>query len=248
MGKSRLLQSAAALARSAGAGLLKASAYESELIRPFGVWNDALKRALPDNATSRLLAGGDQIRRDQVFDSLVGVLDTDAMLFGSDFRSGERAAQLLTQVAGRAGRAGLPGRVILQTHHPDHPALQAMLQQDYREQAAGLLAERQAAGLPPAGQILLLRSDCGDPEAGEQFLRQLRQQAEPQLPPGCTLIGPLPSPMQRRAGKFRSQLLLTAADRSSARTAAATLVNLAQQLPARGGLNWSIDIDPQDMA
>jgi primosomal protein N' (replication factor Y) len=179
--------------------------------------------------------------------SLVGVLDTDAMLFGGDFRSGERAAQLLTQVAGRAGRAGLPGRVILQTHHPDHPALQAMLHSDYRQQALGLLAEREAAGLPPLGQVLLLRSDCGDPQTGEQFLRDLRQQAETRLPAGCNLIGPLPSPMQRRAGKFRSQLLLTAADRATARAAAATLVALAQQLPARRGLNWSIDIDPLDM-
>ncbi len=74
LGKSCLLQAAAAMAREAGAGILKATAFESENMRPFGVWNDALRRALPENATSRLLASGDQVSREQVFDSLVADL------------------------------------------------------------------------------------------------------------------------------------------------------------------------------
>ncbi|NOR19461.1 MAG: AAA family ATPase, partial [Xanthomonadales bacterium] len=74
MGKSSLLQATAALARAAGAGILKASAFESELIRPFGVWDDALRRALPDNATSKLLSSGERITRDQAFASLSDLL------------------------------------------------------------------------------------------------------------------------------------------------------------------------------
>ncbi len=74
LGKSRLLQAAAAMAREAGTGILKASAFESESMRPFGVWNDALRRALPENGTSRLLASGDQVSREQVFNSLVADL------------------------------------------------------------------------------------------------------------------------------------------------------------------------------
>ncbi len=77
IGKSRLLQAVALLARERDAGLLKASAFESERMRPFGVWNDALRRALPDNATSQMLAGGEQVSRQQVFDSLVEVLRTE---------------------------------------------------------------------------------------------------------------------------------------------------------------------------
>jgi predicted ATPase len=77
MGKSSLLQATAALARSIGAGILKAGAFESELIRPFGVWNDALRRALPDNATSALLGGGERISRDQVFASLSDLLSDE---------------------------------------------------------------------------------------------------------------------------------------------------------------------------
>jgi len=179
--------------------------------------------------------------------NLVAVIDADAMLFSGDFRGEERMAQLLTQVAGRAGRADLPGSVILQTHYPDHPALLAMLHSSYTEQARELLSRREAAGMPPAGQLVLLRTDCSDARYGEQFLQDLRDKTQSRLPAGTTLIGPLPSPMQRRAGKFRSQLLLAAPTRKAAQAAASLLVATAETLPARRGLKWSIDIDPQDV-
>ena len=101
--------------------------------------------------------------------------------------------------------------------------------------------------MPPAGQLVVLRTDCGDAECGERFLQDLREQAAADLATGASLIGPLPSPMQRRAGKFRSQLLLTAPDRKSAQASARRLVAIAETLPARRGLKWSIDIDPQDL-
>jgi len=179
--------------------------------------------------------------------ALVAVLDADALLFSADFRGEERMAQLLTQVAGRAGRAERPGRVVLQTHYPDHPGVQAMLRQSYSEQAESMLQQRAATNMPPAGQLAVLRTDCGDAETGEQFLQQLRDGVADRIPAGTALIGPLPSPMQRRAGKFRSQLLLTAPDRRSAQAACALLVAQAQTLPARRGLKWTIDVDPQDL-
>jgi primosomal protein N' (replication factor Y) len=179
--------------------------------------------------------------------SLVAVLDADATLFSTDFRGEERMAQLLTQVAGRAGRAGTPGQVILQTHYPDHPAMEAMLRLSYHEQARDMLARRKEVGMPPAGQLVLLRTDCVDAEHGETFLRQLRRLAEKDLPSHCSLIGPLPSPMQRRAGKFRSQLMLWSPNRRAAQRAATLLVALAETLPARRGLKWTIDVDPQDI-
>ena len=179
--------------------------------------------------------------------NLVAVIDTDAMLFSADFRGEERMAQLLTQVAGRAGRAGLPGTVLLQTHYPDHPAMLAMLESNYGEQARDQLLRRQATGMPPAGHLIVVRSDCGNADLGESFLRRLHDTVQADLPRGAALIGPLPSPMQRRAGKFRSQLILTAPDRATAQAAASRLVAAADTLPARGGLKWSIDIDPQDV-
>ena len=179
--------------------------------------------------------------------SLVAVIDADAMLFSTDFRGEERMAQLLTQVAGRAGRADVPGSVLLQTHYPDHPALLAMLTTSYGEQARVLLKRRQESGMPPAGQLVVLRTDCPDIEYGEQFLQQLRERSAPFLPSGARLIGPLPSPMQRRAGKYRCQLLLTAPNRATAQHAARLLVASAEELPTRHGLKWSIDIDPQNV-
>ncbi|HDY83492.1 MAG: primosomal protein N' [Gammaproteobacteria bacterium] len=179
--------------------------------------------------------------------NLVAVIDTDAMLFSADFRGEERMAQLLTQVAGRAGRADLPGSVILQTHYPDHPLLQAMLNSSYAQQAREQLSRRQVTGMPPVGQLVILRTDCPDAQCGELFLQGLRDQTAAGLPAGVTMIGPLPSPMQRRAGKFRSQLLLTTPNRRTAQAAASLLVAVAETLPARRGLKWSIDIDPQDV-
>jgi primosomal protein N' (replication factor Y) len=178
---------------------------------------------------------------------LVAVIDADAMLFSTDFRGEERMAQLLTQVTGRAGRADLPGRVLLQTHYPDHPAMQSVLTESYATRARELLAGRQATALPPVGHLALVRTDCADAGAGEQFLHQLREQLEPQLPRHCRLIGPLPSPMQRRAGKFRFQLLLTAPNRPAAQGAATLIAAIGEALSARRGLTWSLDIDPQDL-
>ena len=179
--------------------------------------------------------------------NLVGVIDTDALLFSADFRGEERMAQLLTQVAGRAGRVGDCGTVLLQTHYPDHPALQAMLHHSYAAQARDMLARRQAVGMPPAGQLVMFRTDCPKAATGEVFLQRLHDAAAPQLPQGSALIGPLPSPMQRRAGLFRCQLLLTADSRRAARVAAALLVDIAAGLPLRHGLKWSIDVDPLDV-
>lgn len=179
--------------------------------------------------------------------TLVAVIDADALLFSADFRGEERMAQLLTQVAGRAGRADHPGEVVLQTHYPDHHAVVAMISQSYSEQAAKLLEIRRENGMPPTGFLVVLRTDCPDADYGERFLQDLRQRCTEQLPAETRLIGPLPSPMQRRAGKYRAQLLLMAASRRGAQIAARVLVAHAEELPTRHGLNWTIDVDPQDL-
>jgi primosomal protein N' (replication factor Y) len=156
-------------------------------------------------------------------------------------------AQLLTQVAGRAGRDRLPGQVLVQTHHPDHPLLQGLLSRDYPALARELLQHRIEAGMPPSGQLIIVRSDASDAGRGDAFLQQLRAAVSSALPRGCALIGPLPSPMQRRAGKFRSQLVLTAPGRAAGQAAARALVREAERIPARGDLKWSIDVDPADV-
>jgi primosomal protein N' (replication factor Y) len=122
-----------------------------------------------------------------------------------------------------------------------------MLDTSYAEQARNMLQQRREAGLPPAGQLVLVRTDCPNADYGEEFLQTLRVRCTPHLPAGARLIGPLPSPMQRRAGKYRCQLLLTAPDRAAAQMAATILVANAETLSTKQGLSWSIDIDPQDV-
>jgi primosomal protein N' (replication factor Y) len=122
-----------------------------------------------------------------------------------------------------------------------------MLHSTYTEQARVLLQQRQQSGLPPAGQMIILRTDCANADYAEQFLQQLRTRSAANLPGTARLIGPLPSPMQRRAGKYRAQLFVTATDRATAQRAARVLVACAEGMPVRQGLKWSIDIDPQDI-
>ena len=178
--------------------------------------------------------------------TLVGLIDTDAGLFSADFRGPERMGQLLTQVAGRAGRANKPGRVILQTHYPDHPLLNILLKQGYPGFAGEILGQRQQAALPPFGQLLMVRAEASTMQLAEDFLQQLRQGAEGNKPDGVQFIGPLPAPMQRRGGRFRAQLLLASQSRPAAQKAAQLVVEVAESLPAGKRLRWSVDVDPLD--
>lgn len=194
----------------------------------------------------RILIGTQMLTKGHHFPrvTLVGVIDSDALLFAGDFRGEERLAQLLTQVGGRAGRAAEPGEVLLQTHYPDHPLLQALLSQPYAQVAATLLERRIAAGMPPAAQLILLRADSPTAGAGEAFLGQLRRQAEPRLPAASRLIGPLPSALPRRAGRYRDQLLCISRDRGAGQRAADALVEAGEALRAPPRVNWFMDIDP----
>jgi primosomal protein N' (replication factor Y) len=178
---------------------------------------------------------------------LVGVIDADALMFSPDFRGEERMAQLLTQVAGRAGRGTKPGRVLLQTHHPDHPALQAMLTESYHDRARALLSQREATGMPPFGHLLVLRCDSVNAQAGESFLASVKRLSAAELPHGPSLLGPFPSAMPRRAGRYRLQLLARADSRRAIQQAATVLVRQAEQQKSSGNLKWSIDIDPLEI-
>lgn len=154
--------------------------------------------------------------------------------------------QLLTQVGGRAGRADKPGRVILQTHYPDHPLLAALLSNGYGAYAEMLLDQRRQTDSPPYSHLLLVRSQASHMQQAEEFLQQLRKDNEPRLS-GSTFVGPLPAPMQRRGGRFRAQLLISCSSRARAQAAAELICQSAETLPAGKRLRWSLDVDPLDM-
>ena len=197
----------------------------------------------------RILIGTQMLAKGHHFPdvTLVGILDADQGLFSIDFRAGERMAQLIVQVAGRAGRADKPGTVVIQTHVPDHPLLRLLVEKDYAHFARAALKEREEAQMPPFSHLALLRAEAVDKQAPMAFLEEARQQAE-QLPhEGIWLLGPVPAPMERRAGRNRAQLLLQA----DSRQALHKLLN--QWAPALEGLKsgrkvrWSLDVDPAEL-
>jgi primosomal protein N' (replication factor Y) len=174
--------------------------------------------------------------------TLVAVLDADGGLFSADFRAPEKMGQLLIQVAGRAGREQKPGRVIIQTHQPDHPLMISLVNDSYQQFARQLLEERKSRHLPPFSHLALVKAEARSIELPEQFLRELRQAIEANT--DVQMIGPLPAPMARRAGHFRVQLLLQSGQRSSLHQAVTRLCSAGDANPLGKKVRWHIDIDP----
>jgi primosomal protein N' (replication factor Y) len=160
-------------------------------------------------------------------------------------------AQLIVQVAGRAGRAEEPGRVIIQTHLADHPLLVQLTEQGYFAFAEQALSERRAAGLPPFAHLALLRAEAHKPGQAEDFLDSACVEAEQQLAElglnNVELLGPVPAPMERRAGRYRAQLLLQANARAPLHRLLTPWSQALEQLPGGRAVRWSLDIDPIDL-
>ncbi|HEX4301080.1 MAG TPA: primosomal protein N' [Gammaproteobacteria bacterium] len=197
----------------------------------------------------RILVGTQMLAKGHDFPNvtLVGVLDADQGLFSADFRASERMAQLIIQVAGRAGRAEKPGEVLIQTHQPDHPLLQHLVREGYGSFAEAALAERRLAGLPPYAALALLRAEAPAATAPTAFLEAARDKLAQRRASGVALLGPAPAPMERRAGRYRANLLLQASQRAPLQNLlAATLPELDQLKQARK-VRWSIDVDPVNL-
>ena len=178
--------------------------------------------------------------------TLVLIPDVDGALFSADFRGGERLAQLLVQVAGRAGRGDKPGQMWLQTHQPEHPLLATLLTQGYIAAARTLLNERQLLGLPPTGHLALIRAEATRPDLPLHFLQQAAVEIV-QSQSGVQAWGPVPAPMARKAGFSRVHLLLKSDERKTLHALLATLVPWLDALPNARQVRWSIDVDPQEL-
>ena len=195
----------------------------------------------------RLLVGTQMLAKGHDFPNvtLVGVLDADQGLFSADFRASERMAQLITQVAGRAGRSDKSGEVLIQTHQPDHPLLQHLVREGYGSFAAAALAERRAAGLPPYAAFALLRAESPSAEAPTAFLEAARGLLAGYVGrSGVELLGPAPAPMERRGGRYRAHLLLQAGQRAPLQKLLAEAVPELAGLKQSRKVRWSIDVDP----
>jgi len=180
--------------------------------------------------------------------AMVGILEADQGLFSSDFRATESLFQQILQVGGRAGRRDDVGRVFIQTRFPDHPFFSFVRKHDFNGFAESLMSERRIAHYPPFGYFALLRCESPHQAKALQFLRRAKQDMLPEN--SVRIMDAIPAPMERRAGRFRAQLLICADQRSDLN---ATLVNwlnfLSTDKDAKklsSSVRWSLDIDPWD--
>ncbi len=197
----------------------------------------------------QLLVGTQMLAKGHHFPrvTLVGILDVDQGLYGADFRSPERMAQLIIQVAGRAGRAERPGRVVLQTRHPDHPLLLTLQRQGYGAFARACLEERREASLPPFAHQALLRAESPEAAVAVEFLAAAVEAAGDIRGTQVQLFGPVPAPMERRAGRHRAHLLAQSGRRPALQRFVATWMTAIRGLKGSRGVRWSLDVDPQEL-
>ena len=180
--------------------------------------------------------------------TLVGILDMDQGLMSADFRASERMAQLLVQVAGRAGRAEKPGEVLIQTHFPEHPLLITLLKDGYNAFAHSALNERQQTVMPPFSSLALLRAESVNEKEPIAFLTEARKLAEPLVNNHEVFImGPVPAPMEKRAGRYRAQLLLQAGQRNRLQALLDKWASAIDTIKSSRKVRWSLDIDPMEM-
>ncbi|MEP7184812.1 MAG: primosomal protein N', partial [Rhodanobacter sp.] len=177
--------------------------------------------------------------------TLVAIVGVDEGLHSVDFRASERLAQLVVQVAGRAGRSHKPGRVVLQTHQPEHPLLRSLLAQGYAAAARELLVERQLIQLPPYSHQVLLRVDAPHREQVDVFLAAAL--AAVPINDQLQISGPMPAPMPLRAGRHRGQLLLETAARHTLHGMLRSWQLALAALPSSRKVRWSLDVDPIDL-
>jgi primosomal protein N' (replication factor Y) len=177
--------------------------------------------------------------------TLVGVVNADQGLYSADFRAPERLFQQILQVAGRAGRADKPGEVLIQTWHPDHPLFAALVRHDFSGFADYALAERRETGFPPYGHLALLRAESPEPGTAMNFLNAARRIAG--NPAGVEVFAPQPSPMERRAGRWRAQLLVQAGKRAPLHEFLDRWVREFGELKEAKRVRWSLDVDPADL-
>ena len=223
------------------------SRIDRDTTRRKGELHNKLQQA--HSGESRILIGTQMLAKGHDFPNvtLVGLIDIDQGLFSSDFRGTEHMAQLIVQVAGRAGRAEKPGEVYIQTHHPEHPLLQTLLNEGYEGFAKAALEERSQVHFPPYTFMAILRAEATDASTGIDFLQQALDIIGDCNIHNCEAFGPLPAPMTRRAGRYRAQLIMQSPQRKQLHNLLRQWVPQLGKLKLASRVRWSIDVDPQDM-
>jgi primosomal protein N' (replication factor Y) len=217
---------------------------DSDSMRRKGAIDSALAAATRGDAD--ILVGTQMLSKGHHFPklTLVGIVNADQGLFGSDFRSDERLAQSIVQVAGRAGRESKPGTVLIQTAFPEHRFWDRLMHAGYPGVAADTLAERQKAGWPPYSHLALLRASSHRRADAIDCLEAAGKAAAATGLPALRVLGPVDAPLPRKAGRHRVQLLLETADRAALHRALRHVRAHLEEAPAARKARWSIDVDP----
>jgi primosomal protein N' (replication factor Y) len=212
---------------------------DSDAVRAKSGLDELLERA----AQADILVGTQILAKGHHFErlTLVGVLNADAGLFSSDYRASERSFAQLQQVAGRAGRAKLPGEVLIQTRYPGHVLYQALARNDYTGFARSLLAERRDAGFPPFVFEAVLRAESEDALRAMRFLRGAIEAAPPRG--AISVYDPTPMSLARLAGVERAQTLLQSRSRPQLQAFLDKWSEVLYTLPTHG-VRWHLDVDP----
>ncbi|GAB6080894.1 primosomal protein N' [Hydrogenophilus hirschii] len=204
-------------------------------------------------ADAKLLIGTQMIAKGHDFPalSLVIVVGADAGLLAAETRATERLMQQLLQVAGRAGRSGQPGRVLVQTRYPDHPFYQQLVAHDYAAFANTLLTERKRLALPPFVHQALLRADAPRLEVALEFLTSAKATGEAMREQhahghAVRLLDVVPLRIVRLAGRERAQLVVESPNRAALHTFLRAWRERLLQWPQRQGLRWRLEVDPLD--
>ena len=179
--------------------------------------------------------------------TLVAILDIDSGLLSVDFRATERTAQLIIQVAGRAGRGEKKGEVYLLTLRPDHPLLNTLLESGYRSFAKQTLKERKAAWMPPYRYAALLRCESKDQELNQSFLQEHAQALRQASENSIDIWGPIPAPMERKAGRYQAHMVLLSKDRARMHFYIRQWWQTVWHNKPHG-MKLSLDIDPQELS
>lgn len=220
---------------------------DSDSTQRKGAMHEALEAATLGEAD--ILVGTQMLSKGHHFPklTLVGVINADQGLFGTDFRADERMAQTIVQVAGRAGREQVQGEVLIQSAFPTHPFWERLLSAGYEGVAAEALREREATHWPPYCRLALIRASAHRREDVHAFLNVARQQSVAQAADSVRILGPVDAVMARKAGRYRAQLLLQTNDRQALHALLRTLRQSLEAEPLARKVRWSVDVDPVEL-
>jgi primosomal protein N' (replication factor Y) len=197
----------------------------------------------------RILVGTQMLAKGHDFHNvtLVGVLDADQGLFSADFRASESLAQLVVQVTGRAGRGDKKGEVIIQTSQPSHPFWNELLKKGYSYSAKKILQERQALMMPPYGALCIIRAEDKQNELAMNLLSEMLVILNENKHQDVMVYGPVPAMMEKRAGRYRAQLMISCLHRKPLHQLLDASMDALSSLKLARKVRWSIDIDPHDL-